>query len=294
VIARQLYDQKERVAVIVGTGLCIVGTSVWLFGGINHILLLIVVLLSTLLSLGVWLAISVLHREPLDAFDLLCQLAKDKPVSQIQSKMTRSLVDASKRGDVVFRELLVERLNSISEDLRQIGRGRVEFSNTESWRIFYEQILRSPSTTLYRSVAHIETANYWQDGAGRKSLDLNLSLHDSGKVNIERIAIVADHLWPAEEQFPINPVRRWIDEQHRYGIWIEVVRESELASEPQLVSDFGIYGIRAVGRQIVDIAGRTTRFTLSFDYEDVKEADQFWDKIKVFSTSYAKLLDRSN
>ncbi|MEM7785893.1 MAG: hypothetical protein AAF623_21270, partial [Planctomycetota bacterium] len=150
----------------------------------------------------------------------------------------------------------------------------------------------SPSTTLYRSVAHIETPHYWQDGHGQKSTQLNLELHDSGKVSIERIAIIADHLWPEDEAKPIEPIWRWIDQQHRYGIWFELVRESALVAEPKLISDFGIYGFRAVGRQIADASGRTSRFTLSFEYEDVKEAESNWNRLRDFTISSAQILDR--
>lgn len=292
--SKTLYESKSKIATVVSFVLVLASFAVWGFGTNSALLLLVAILLSVIVGFVVYLAMANLRREPLDAFDLLFQLARDEPVSQLQTQITRSLVDASKRGDTVFRELLVNRLNSICDDVHQIGKGRIEFRNTESWRIFYEQILRSPSTTMYRSVAHIETENYWQDGAGRKSTDLNLELHDSGKVNIERIAIVADHLWPTDQPFPTKSIHHWLDEQHRHGIWVEVVRESELLGEPQLIADFGIYGFRALGRQVSDIAGRTSRFTLSFDYEDVKQGDRYWDKLRVFSTSYSKLLDRAH
>ena len=71
-----------------------------------------------------------------------------------------------------------------------------------------------------------------------------------------------------------------------------MVRESELAAEPHLIADFGVYGFRAVGRQIADSSGRTTQFTLSFEYEDVKEAEANWERLKVFTKSYASILDQ--
>ena len=204
------------------------------------------------------------------------------------------MIEASKRHDTVFKDLLAQRLRAIEEEVQALGQGRIEFSSTESWRIFYEQILRSPGTHSYRSVSHIETQGYWQDGAGRKSTELNLELHDSGKVTVERIAIVADHLWRPDELFPVSGIHEWLEEQYRYGIWISLVRESELTKEPELISDFGIYGNRAVGRQITDAAGRTSRFVLSFDYQDVEIAETMWEKLGVFAMPYSDLLDQQH
>ena len=258
---------------------------------------------TVLISIGIFVAIAVgllvyLVLRPMepsfesDALELLFQLSRDKSVEKAQKNISRALHEASKRKDSIFQNLLEERLATITDDLQQLGNGRIEFANTESWRIFYEQLLRSPSTTLYRSVAHVETPHYWQDGAGQKSTSLNIDLHDSGKVSIERIVILADHLWPEDAAFPVAPIHRWIDEQHRQGIWIEIVKESTLAKEPELIVDFGIYGFRAVGKQVADSSGRTTKFTLSFEYGDVKNADNAWERIKVFSTSFAEILDR--
>ena len=107
-----------------------------------------------------------------------------------------------------------------------------------------------------------------------------------------RIAIIADHLWREGETFPVEPVHAWLDQQYRHGIWLRLVRESQLAGETDLVFDFGIYGTRAVGTQLADITGRTIRFDLTFDFEKVKRAEEVWKRLQVFSTSYSDLLDR--
>ena len=266
---------------------------IYVFGSLQILLLVI----GLIVSIAVGLLVFIVQRrvEPdfqSDTLELLFRLAKDEKVEQAQKDISKALYDASRRKDAVFQTLLESRLANLTDDLRQLGNGRIEFANTESWRVFYEQLLRSPSTTMYRSVAHIETQHYWQDGAGAKSTSLNLDLHDSGKVSIERIVIIADHLWPTTEAFPTTIVRRWIDQQHRHGIWIELVRESELSREPHLVADFGIYGFRAVGRQVSDSSGRTTRFTLSFEFDDLKEAETNWKRLQVFSKPYAEILEQ--
>ena len=282
-----------RIATLCGVAAALLTAMLLFLGTIKG--LLAVIGFITSLSAGLLVYLILRREDPdfeSDYLEMLFQLSKDETVDQAQKDISKALFWASRRNDSVFQTLLETRLANITDDINQLGKGRIEFSNTESWRVFYEQLLRCPSTTMYRSVAHVETQHYWQDGAGEKSTKLNLDLHDAGKIRVERLAIIADHLWQKDESLPANPIRRWIDQQHRFGIWIELVRESELENEPHLIADFGIYGFRAVGRQISDSSGRTTRFTLSFEYDDVKEAEANWERLKVFTKSYASILDQ--
>ena len=56
----------------------------------------------------------------------------------------------------------------------------------------------------------------------------------------------------------------------------------------------GIYGSRAVGKQTLDELGRTTEFELNFDFEAVVQAEEKWDRLQVYATNYAQLLDRAH
>lgn len=175
-----------------------------------------------------------------------------------------------------------------------LGKGSVAFPSTESWRVVYEELLRSPGLHLYRSVAYIESAHYWQDGPGQQSTQLNLELHDTGIISIERTAIIADHLWPTDQLFPVEPLHSWLDQQHRYGIWLRLVRESALENDTDLLCDFGIYGSRAVGIQTADPAGRTIRFVLNFNFDKIQEAEVKWNRLAVYAISYRDLLDQQH
>ena len=48
-------------------------------------------------------------------------------------------------------------------------------------------------------MAWVKNANYWQDEPGRKSMAVNFELNDAEQLNIERIAIIADELWPVDD-----------------------------------------------------------------------------------------------
>jgi hypothetical protein len=121
-------------------------------------------------------------------------------------------------------------------------------------------------------------------------MQVNFELIDEGTLNVECIAIFPDHLWPADERFPVEPLRQWVDQQYNHGIWIKLIRQSALATEPDLLVDMGIYGSRAVGIQELDSQGRTVRFTLSFDIafrlcRNVLVTDMSWP-------AYREILER--
>ncbi|REJ87057.1 MAG: hypothetical protein DWQ34_25955 [Planctomycetota bacterium] len=257
-----------------------------------HTLLLGILLVAVLALL--WFRESSQDASGLEHFATSLALAKDEDVMGLYTRLCDSLKKISEHNDPILRDLAIHRTEQSAATLEAVAEGRIVFVGTETWRVAYERLLRSPGLHLYRSVAVIETSTYWQDEPGKRSLQLNFAMMDEGTLNIERIAIIADHLWPKDDHFPVEPVREWIETQHNHGLWIKLVRRSEIAGEPQLIVDLGIYGNRAVGVQELDDQGRTVRFTLSFDFEKVLAAEQRWDRLAVYATSYRDLLDRKD
>jgi len=224
----------------------------------------------------------------------LMTLSRDPEISAAHDAIASGLEQIAQQRDPIYRRLALQRIQAMSEQCALLAKGTIEFPSTESWRVVYEELLRCPGLHLYRSVAYIESAHYWQDGPGQQSTRLNLELQSSGVVSVERTAIIADHLWPETSLFPIEPLHEWLEEQHRHGIWIRLIRESALGTETDLLTDFGIYGSRAVGMQLADPAGRTIRFVLSFDFEKVRQAESQWSRLAVYATSYKDLLDQQH
>jgi hypothetical protein len=220
------------------------------------------------------------------------QLASDERIFAAYEELSRWLLAISHHRDPIYRGLALDELARLSDRLQQIACGTLTFEDTETWRIVYESLLRSPGLHLYRSVAWVKDRRYWQDEPGRKSMAVNFELQAAGRVTIERIAIIGDELWPETEPLPDERVHLWIREQHEQGIAIGLVRESALTSEPDLIADLGIYGFRAVGTQQLGDACRTVRFTLTFDTNRVKEAEARWQRLSVYAVPYAAWLDQ--
>lgn len=218
-------------------------------------------------------------------------LAKDEDFFELYRHATGALKTISLNKDPIYRNLAIHRSTELAGQLSAMAEGQFMFLGTETWRMVYAQLLRSPGLHLYRSVAYVKTATYWQDQPGRHSMQINLQMIDKEQLSIERIAIIPEHLWPTGERVPVEPVNGWICEQHTHGVTIKLVRQSTLANEPDLVVDLGIYGNRAVGIQELDDQGRTVRFTLSFDFVDVLAAEQRWERLSVYATPYRELLE---
>jgi hypothetical protein len=212
-------------------------------------------------------------------------LASDKGLFSVYAELCKRLLRISQNTDEILRDLALLRLSQIDMELEKLGRGEIVFPTTESWRTVYERILTSPDIQRYRSVSWVKSPAYWQDQPGRRSTELNIRLRKEG-LAIERIAIIRDQLWPVDKERPTTPIAQWLDAQTAAGIEVGILRESELANEPDLKHDFGIYGSRAIGVQEIDANARTERFTLYFDRPTVDLFNVRWQELRLFSRSY--------
>jgi hypothetical protein len=199
-------------------------------------------------------------------------------------RMARAFLDIGAQTDVLARELTSLRLATMVDELEQLGKGSVVFAATETWRAAYQKLLITLKVRSYFSVAWVRTSNYWDDAPGRQSMQLNFDLAERG-FRIERIHILPDHLWPRAERLPAPPTMAWLEHQQVRGIRVSIVREHELANEPDLLCDFAIYGDRATGTQELDDNARTQRFVLSFNPDSHRQAMARWERLGLYAMS---------
>lgn len=205
--------------------------------------------------------------------------------------LRHSLTEFAEHSDELLQEAAILKLVSAQEDLDNLAAGRVVYAATEAWRAAYERVLRSPGISRYLSVAWIRNDLYWRDVPGKHSMQLNFDLVELG-VRIERILILNDFFWPVAALLPAKTICQWVDEQHKRGIVVRLMRESEIEHERELLTDFGIYGQRAAGRLELDDDCRTSRFTLDFAQQSIRCYEDQWRRLLLFSTPYQELLDR--
>jgi hypothetical protein len=229
--------------------------------------------------------------EMIESLSVPLSLASDRELFQQYQEISQSLVAVAKTADPILRGVALLKFASVAEQINGLADGKVVFALTEEWRTVYEQLLRSPDIRHYRSVAWVESAEYWQDEPGRQSMRVNFEAVLGGLL-VERVIVLRDELWPRDELLPSAAVRPWIEEQHNHGLWVVLVRESDLAREPDLLVDMGIYGDRAVGIQELDEHCRTLRFTLNVSSQAVQLADARWKRLLLYTRSFRSLLDQ--
>lgn len=294
-IPHLFFLQRFRLPIgVAGASSCVVllAGAILSLGGLVVVIGLLVSLLMGLV-IGAFMKMPSERRTelPLD-LELPFLLAGDEAMFLRYRRATEMLLKISRRQDPIYRGIALDQVDDLVQRVTTIAAGTLVFESTEAWRIVYERLLRSSGLYLYRSVAWVKNAHYWQDEPGRKSMAVNFELQDKEQLNIERIAVIADDLWPLSADWPSDPIRLWLHEQHIHGIWIKLVRESALRKEPDLLADIGIYGSRALGIQELDDQCRTVRFVLTFDYAKVAEAEDRWNRLAIFAESYCVHLDR--
>jgi hypothetical protein len=219
-------------------------------------------------------------------------LACDSQFFEHFRQIADSLNAASRIPDPVFRTAALQQITTIGHSLTNLGNGTLTFENTESWRIIYEQILRSKVVYSYKSVAWVRDLDYWQDEPGQKSIRLNQELVSRQQISMERIFILHDALWPIGDRNENLKVTELLRENVRSKIKVLVIRESSLRNDQDLLADFGIYGSHAVGYQVIDGRHRTHRFTIQFNFDAVAHAEQRWQRLLAYAIPFNENLER--
>jgi hypothetical protein len=212
-------------------------------------------------------------------------LASEPDLFRLHRSLCDGLTAVARQPAGILRDTSVQKLASVAEQVNALAAGKIVFAQTEGWRTVYERLLTSAGLKSYRSVAWVETSEYWQDPPGRQSMRVNFDVV-ARSVVIERIVILPDKLWPRSAAVPVSNILEWIEEQHRHGLKISLVRESDVARESDLLADMGIYGTWAVGVQELDEHSRTLRFTLNIDPQAIREAEDRWKRLSLYATPF--------
>lgn len=223
---------------------------------------------------------------------VLVVLAADHHLFQEYEKFTSGLLDIARQRNPVFRDLARFRVSSICDEIGELASGRAEFRSTETWRSAYQGVLEGLEVKTYYSVAWVRSIEYWNDPPGRQGMRLNFDLAERG-YRIERVVILPDSLWPYEDDLPVSEICHWLDQQDHHGLVLALVREHELASETDLLCDFGIYGDQAVGFQDLDEQSHTVRYRIDFSSSARKKAHDRWERLKLYAKPYPGLVDRN-
>ncbi len=226
------------------------------------------------------------ERNVLAAFESLCAsfTLADRGLLAIYRRMARAITEIGAQPDPLVLELASLRLVTMADEMASLAKGSIVFTATETWRAAYQKLLLTLRARSYLSVAWVRNADYWDDIPGRQSMQLNFDLAERG-FRIERIHILSAQLWPRDARVPLPTILARLQEQRIRQIHVSLVREGDLAQEPDLLCDIAIYGDRATGRLELDEHARTVRFVLSFDDESRRQGMAMWERIGLYATS---------
>src|SRR5262249_26403929 len=104
--------------------------------------------------------------------------------------------------------------------------------------------------------------------------------------------ILGDRVWPLDSPLMETDIGKWLKHQADGSIKVFVVRDSSLASDPDLLVDFGIYGEDVVGIQELDENARTRKFTFFFDETEKRFAEQRWKRLLAYSKPLEELIEQ--
>jgi hypothetical protein len=238
------------------------------------------------LLLGLVVAVLVkaasLDKAMSQAREISQRISQDENVKEFYENTCEPLCAIFGIKDNVFIDLVKSRLTEFRLQLTtELAMGTVSF-RAEAWRAPYRAILDQPDVKIYKSVAWVKSEDYWQDPAGKTSIQFNYELIQKGK-EIERIFIVRDSVWNSIK------VKNWILEQRNKGIKVAVAKESHIPVEEDLLYDLGIYGNRAVGYQNIDDNCRTINFQLHFNKSRIEKAKELFEKLKTHTLTPSEL-----
>ena len=208
-------------------------------------------------------------------------------VAHLLSKLA-ALPDGHARRSAVFAAQTQRRLAAIEQELDRLLFGQLVFESTETWHRVYQDLLEQVQLRRYLSVALIKSDDYWHDRPSEHSLRLNGALASRGFL-VHRIFIIDEFFWPRLSRTPGTNLMQWIAEQKQSGIEVSLVRREDLAHEPHLICDLGIYGDEAVGYQETDFEGRTVRFELRFDATSLQQAQQRWQELLLYAKPWSEV-----
>jgi hypothetical protein len=204
----------------------------------------------------------------------------------------QALTNVMNHHDPIFREIALLKLASVESQIGQLAESTIIFTGAETWGRVYEKLLTHRAVKEHQSVMRVRGNEFWQDEAGRQSMQANFEAVYAGTL-IERVIILRDDLWPQGQPLPTEAILPWIEQQHNHGLRISVIRESEVTAEPDLLADFGIFGTCAWAAWELDDRGRVLAVSLHFDAQTLQQAKERWQRLERRATPLRKMLDQS-
>ena len=222
----------------------------------------------------------------------LSELAGQRELERLHRVLCEALSAVADQPAGASKEATTQKLVALGTQFRVIASGARSLSGSESWYVAHDAILAVPDLTEYRAVIRILTAECVRDQALQESLQASFAAVRRG-VFIERILILSEALWPVGRLLPSDDILPWIEDQHNHRLRTILLRERDLAPEPNLPIDICTFDNWAVGTRDLDDRSRTSRVALDFTPGAVRAAIDNLNRLSSLGVSFRDLLDRA-
>jgi hypothetical protein len=221
------------------------------------------------------------------------EVMADPELVRLHRILCEALTTVAGRPDGNPKEALTQKLIALGVQFRAMASGAAAFTGTESWYVAHDAVLAVPNLKEYRAILRVRTADCARDPAIQESLRATFAAAHRG-VLVERILVLPDFLWPGGELLPADDIRPWIEEQHNHGLRVILLRERDLATEPDLLADTCVFDGWAVGTRDLDDRSQTVRVALDFTPTTIRAALDRLDRLSHLGIPFGDLLDRAD
>jgi hypothetical protein len=190
------------------------------------------------------------------------------------------------------KDALTDKLVALGVQFRAVAAGTGAPGGTESWYVAHDAILTIPGLKEYRAVIRVRTADCARDAALQESLRATFAAVRRG-VLVERILVLSERFWPAEQLLPAGDILPWIDDQQTHGLRVILLRERDLPAEPEFTLDTCVFDDWGVGTRDLDDRSQTVRVALDFTPATVRAALDRLDRLSNLGIPFGDLLDRA-
>ena len=141
-------ENRNSRTIFVTAALSGLTVAVWTFAPTGFLIAFLCLQASAIIGILLHLLFAIRQNQEPELLPLLFDLTSDRDIAESHASIAESLKNLTDQKDPIFLQLALTRLQTIAEESRLLGEGIVEFTSTESWRVVYEELLRSSAAAV--------------------------------------------------------------------------------------------------------------------------------------------------
>ena len=221
------------------------------------------------------------------------RLTSHAELARLYRVVSEALIAVADQPEGNRKDAAAQQLVALGVQFRAVASGTGARGGSESWYVAHDAVLGSPDLREYRAVVRVQTAECVRDPAVQESLRATFAAVRRG-VFVERILVLPELLWPVGSLLPSDAIMPWIEEQHNHRLRTVLVREGDLATDQDPLTDTCVFADWAVGTRVLDDHSQTVHVALDFTPATIRAALDRLDRLSNLGISFRELLVRAD